>query len=86
VHNVLDYLRPAASGAEFSFPVHPVDDGMDRVQLIMAVSASMPLAALNRTTAVHSDDFFPELLKQAREAGALLDLGLEDFVILDRPS
>jgi hypothetical protein len=46
----------------------------------------MPLAALNRTTAVHSDDFFPELLKQAREAGALLDLGLEDFVILDRPS
>jgi hypothetical protein len=86
VHNVLDYLRPAASGVEFSFPVHPVDDGMDRVQLIMAVSASMPLAALNRTTAVHSDDFFPELLKQAREAGALLDLGLEDFVILDRPS
>jgi hypothetical protein len=83
VHNVLEYLRPETGELEFSVPVHPVDDGKDRVQLIMAVGASSPLAALKSTTPVHSDDFFPELLSQARAAGTTLELGLEDFVILD---
>ena len=82
VHNVLEYLRPASGQLEFSVPVHPVDDGSDRVQLIMAIGASLPLPALQSATAMHSDDFFPELLRQARAAGASLELGLEDFVIL----
>jgi hypothetical protein len=86
VHNILEYLRPEPAELEFSVPVHPVDDGEDRVQLIMAIGATKPLAALKSTTAVHSDDFFRELLRQVREADATLELGLEDFVILDGPS
>jgi hypothetical protein len=82
VHNVLDYLHPETAELEFSIPVYPVDDGEDRVQLIMAVAASEPLALLESTIPVHSDDFFPDLLAQARETGATLDLGLQDFVIL----
>jgi len=85
VHNVLDYLVSETAELEFSIPVYPVDDGEDRVQLIMAVAASEPLALLESTVPVHSDDFFPDLLAQARETGAALDLGLEDFVILATP-
>jgi hypothetical protein len=86
VHNVLEYLRSDTADRAFSVPVHPVDDGKDRVQLIMAVGASKPLAVLKRTTAMHSDDFFPELLRQAEAAEATLELGLEDFVILESGS
>jgi hypothetical protein len=82
VHNVLDYLTPETAELSFAIPVHPVDDGTDRVQLIMAVGASQPLPALESTLPVHSDDYFPELLAQSRAAGATLELGLEDFVIL----
>jgi hypothetical protein len=85
VHNVLDYLHPETAELEFSIPVYPVDDGEDRVQLIMAVAASEPLALLESTIPVHSDDFFPDLLAQARQTGATLDLGLQDFVILATP-
>jgi hypothetical protein len=85
VHNVLEYLQPETAELTFSVPVHPVDDGADRVQLIMAVGASEPLAALRSTESVHSDDFFPDVLRQARQAGATLELGLEDFVILGGP-
>jgi hypothetical protein len=48
----------------------------------MAVGASRPLPLLDSTTPVHSDDFFPALRDQAVDAGAVLELGLEDFVIL----
>jgi hypothetical protein len=82
VHNVLDHLTPEAADPAFDIPVQPVDDGTDRVQLLMAVGASRPLPILESTTPVHSDDFFPALRDQAVEAGAFLELGLEDFVIL----
>lgn len=85
VHNVLEYLQPGDEELVFSVPVHPVDDGADRVQLIMAVAASEPLAVLQSTAPLHSDDFFPDVLRQARQAGAALELGLEDFVILGSP-
>jgi hypothetical protein len=85
VHNVLDYLRTGPGEIEFSVPVHPVADGADRVQLIMAVGASMPLPALESTAVVHSDDFFPELLRQVRETGAKMEIGLEDFIITGAP-
>jgi eukaryotic-like serine/threonine-protein kinase len=85
VHNVLEYLQPGDEELVFSVPVHPVDDGADRVQLIMAVGASEPLEALRSTEPMHSDDFFPQVLRQARAAGASMELGLEDFVILGGP-
>jgi hypothetical protein len=85
VHNVLDHLTPEAADLAFDIPVQPVDDGADRVQLLMAVGASRPLPLLASTTPVHSDDFFPALRDQTVDAGAVLELGLEDFVILGRP-
>jgi hypothetical protein len=86
VHNVVDYLYSGPAEIVFSVPVYPVDEGMDRVQLIMAVGASLPLPALKSTEAMHSDDYFPVLLRQVRETGADMELGLEDFVILDDAS
>jgi hypothetical protein len=82
VHNVLDHLTPEAADLAFDIPVQPVDDGTDKVQLLMAVGASRPLPLLASTTPVHSDDFFPALRDQAVDTGAVLELGLEDFVIL----
>jgi hypothetical protein len=82
VHNVVDYLYSGPAEIVFSVPVYPVDQGMDRVQLVMAVGASLPLPALKSTEAMHSDDYFPALLRQVRETGADMELGLEDFVIL----
>jgi hypothetical protein len=82
VHNVLDHLAPEAADLAFDIPVQPIDDGADRVQLLMAVGASRPLPILESTTPEHSDDFFPALRDQAVDTGAVLELGLEDFVIL----
>jgi hypothetical protein len=82
VHNVLDHLTPEGADLAFAIPVQPVDDGTDKVQLVMAVGASRPLPLLASSTPVHSDDFFPALRDQTVEAGAHLELGLEDFVIL----
>jgi hypothetical protein len=82
VHNVLDHLTPEGADLAFDIPVQPVDDGTDKVQLVMAVGASRPLPILANTTPVHSDDFFPTLRDQAVDTGAVLELGLEDFVIL----
>ncbi|HUF86143.1 MAG TPA: hypothetical protein VMM59_02070, partial [Thermohalobaculum sp.] len=82
VHNVLDHLTPESADLAFDIPVQPVDDGTDKVQLLMAVGASRPLPLLESTAPVHSDDFFPALRDQAVDTGAHLELGLEDFVIL----
>jgi hypothetical protein len=86
VHNVVKYLYSGPAEIVFSVPVYPVDEGKDRVQLIMAVGASLPLPALKSTEAMHSDDYFPTLLRQVRETGADMEMGLEDFVILDDAS
>jgi hypothetical protein len=86
VHNVLDHLTAAGADLAFDIPVQPVDDGADKVQLVMAIGASRPLPALESTLPMHSDDFFPALRDQAVDTGAVLELGLEDFVILGRGS
>jgi hypothetical protein len=82
VHNVLDHLMPEGADLAFAIPVQPVDDGANKVQLLMAVGASRPLPLLVNPAPVHSDDFFPTLRDQAVDTGAVLELGLEDFVIL----
>jgi hypothetical protein len=81
VHNASKYLREAESASEFSIPVVPTGDAGGRVQLIMAVSSSHRLPLLEQAHSLHSDDFFPELLKQANTAGARLEVGIEDFRI-----
>lgn len=81
VHNIAGYTRRTDRGIEFNPQVFGTGDGRSRVQLIVVISSQQPLPVLQGNDVRSSDDVFPLLLQQIKNAPGAIKMGLRAFVV-----
>jgi hypothetical protein len=82
VYNITNWLTGAGDSRPFSVRIKLVEAGATKPQLVLAVTASRPLATLRGNAGGPlgaADQLFPRILNEARQTGQLPNAGAKLF-------